>query len=221
MVLVTPGVALILFGTILVVSIGLAWWMGTFRSYDSSTFHTFIAILGGLGVFITFMFYYSVVELQQLQYATATSQEFARINVSIQNTMLNDVKDAVLIIPNFVASIQPLTPYCVTKPDPKTEEAITKENVLSSRIFGIWQDVMIANANVRVNCTPYINLFLQQANSKQLYQVWQRSYLNYECRTIEFGDLLFKYGLPIREQTPESYMDAAQELIRDPTYLAL
>ena len=58
---------------------------GSISTYDKGSFHTFIAVLTGLGVFITFMFYYNLVELQAQQQKLASIQELSRIN----NTVLS------------------------------------------------------------------------------------------------------------------------------------
>lgn len=231
MVLVSSNLALGLFGIILIISGVIAWFMGTYNDYDKGAFHTFIAILTGLGVFVTFLFYYNVVELQNQQQQLAMIQEFARINDYLLDGILNGMKEASIDVPNFVLSLTPLTNticcsgtgYCIspTGSDPVTPQTCTTKMTLSYRIFSIWQDVILSNKYIVFDSTTYIFNFLQRANSKPLYEQWLLSKLNFTPTTQIFGDLLFEYGLPITSQTPETYQIATQKLINDPRYKSL
>lgn len=209
----------------------IAWRMKDYGNYDKSSFHSFIAILAGLGVFVTFMFYYNVVELQNQQQLSTGIQEIARINNSISNSLLEEIKNSSLIIPNFVLSITPLTntACCNTQgclntsipEDPVTPETCTQKMVLSYKIFSLWQDQLVSNKYVHLDEIPYVSNFLQRANSKQLYEQWLVNKLNFSEETQNFGDLLFKYGLPITVQVPDSYITAAKELINDVQYQSI
>jgi len=108
---VTPRIAFGFFLVILVVAGIIAWRFNNYSEYDKGAFHTFIAILAGLGIFVTFLFYYSVIELQQQQQAKSNLQELCRINDAVLNSVLNEIKQASLIVPNFVLSINPLDKY--------------------------------------------------------------------------------------------------------------
>lgn len=237
MVLVTPNIALALFALIIIVSAVIAWRMGSYADYDKCSFHTFVAILAGLGVFVTFMFYWNVVQLQNQQQELAAAQELARINDSVLNSVLDEIKDASYLIPNFVISITPLTNVvcCSTgstggatatciievEPDPINQQTCTEKMVLSYRIFALWQDVIISNRFTNMDEVSYVANFLQRANSPQLYVQWTSSRINFDNQTKQFGNLLFEYGLPITNQTPEEYVAAAQKLINDPRYKSI
>jgi hypothetical protein len=221
---VTPTIALGLFVVILIIAGILAWYMNDYASYDKGSFHTFIAILAGLGVFVTFMFYFSVIELQQQQQELATIQELARVNDSLLNSVLNEMKTASEIIPNFVLSITPLTnTVCSSNapPDPVSPQTCTEKMVLSYRIFSVWQDVIVSDRFLTMDPISYVANFLQRANSPQLEEQWSVNKLNFSSETQEFGDLLFKYGLPITNQTPAEYISTAQTLLNDPKYLSI
>lgn len=218
---ITPNFALILFAIILVVSGVLAWRMNSYAQYDKGSFHTFIAILAGLGVFITFAFYYAVIELQQQQQALAGIQELARINDSVLNSVLNAISESSNIIPNFVLSITPLTnTVCDSSApdDPVNPQTCTEKMILSYRIFSLWQDMIVSDRFLTIDPISYIANFLQRANSPQLQQQWFVNKLNFLPATQTFGDLLFQYGLPITNQIPSEYINAAQNLINDPIY---
>lgn len=224
MTLVTPIIALGIFILILIVSGILAWRMNNYATYDKTSFHTFIAILSGLGVFVTFMFYYSVIDLQQQQQQLATIQELSRVNDSLLNSVLNEMKTASLVIPNFVLSITPLTnTVCNTSApeDPVTPQTCTTKMTLSYRIFSVWQQVIFSDKFLTIDPISYVADFLQRANSSQLAQEWNVNRLNFTSDTQIFGDLLFEYGLPITNQTPTEYISAAQKLIDDPRYINL
>jgi hypothetical protein len=223
MALVSPNLALGLFGIILVIAGLIAWYMQHYNTYDKSSFHTFIAILTGLGVFVTFMFYYNVVELQNQQQQLAALQELTRINDALQNTVLKGILQASNIIPNFVLSITPLNKItccesCIIVPDPVTPQTCTEKMTLSYKIFSLWQDVLISNKFIGFDPVTYITGFLEQANSPQLFEQWKLVRNTFNTKTQSFGDLLFKYGLPITIQTPETYQQTALTLMSDPIY---
>ena len=221
---VTPKVVLGLLLVIVVVAAILAWHTKDYASYDKGAFHTVVAVLAGLGVFITFAFYYSVVELQQQQQMLANIQELSRINDSVLNSVLSEIREASNIIPNFVLSITPLTnTVCESEvgEDPVNPQTCTEKMVLSYRIFSLWQDVIVSDKFLAMDPVSYVANFLQRANSSQLEQQWSVNKLNFSREAQEFGDLLFEYGLPITIQTPEEYVATARKLIGDPRYTAI
>jgi hypothetical protein len=230
--LVSENIALIIFGVILVISAGLAWYMKSYAAYEPGMFHTFIAILSGLGVFVTFMFYYNVLLLQNQQQQLAALEQISNINSSVIDSVLDSMIKSSTIIPNFVLSITPLTNQvcCSTgttgstgcsipvELDPITPETCTQKMVLSYRIFSLWQDVITSNKLIDFDPTAYVSNFLQRANSSQLYVQWTAAKIDFNPNTQTFGDLLFRFGLPITVQTPEEYSAVAIKLISDPQF---
>lgn len=242
MVLITENFALLAFAAIIIVSALLTWWMGTYADYDKSRFHTFISILIGLGIFITFLFYYNVVLLQNQQQQLEALEDISRINGLVLTNMLTEIKTASDIIPNFVLSITPLTntaccagstgttgttgptgPTCVipVTADPVNPQTCTQKMTLSYRIFSTWQDTIISTNVLKHDPLSYVSNFLQRANSSQLYAQWLVTKLDFYPTTQCFGDLLFEYGLPITVQTPETYITAANNLIANPRFKSL
>ena len=235
MVLVTPSVALAIFAVILIIAALVAWRKETYADYDKGAFHTFVAILAGLGIFVTFMFYWNVVQLQGQQQELAAIQELARINDSVLNSVLDEIQQASEIIPNFVLSITPLsnTVCCATGgtgttgctipvgPDPVNPETCSEKMVLSYRIFSLWQDVIVSDKFINYDPVAYVANFLQRANSPQLYAQWSVAYINFNSSVQAFGNLLFEYGLPITNQTPQEYQAVANQMIADPRYKAI
>ena len=195
--------------------------MGEHENYDKGSFHTFVVVLAGLGVFVTFLFYYNILFLQSQQQSLAAIQELSRLSDSVLNSVLDEIKEASVSIPNFVLSITPLTnTICaaMAPEDPVNPQTCTEKMVLSYRIFSLWQDVIVSDNFIHFNPNFYIANFLQRANSSQLYQEWTVNKLNFRTDTQSFGDLLFEYGLPITNQTPDEYTTVAQKLINDPRY---
>ena len=231
--LLTANIALIVFAAILILSAIISYRFKSFKKFEGGAFHIFIVVLTGLGVFVTFMFYYNVVELQNQQQQLAALQEVARLNNTIINSVLTEIQNSSLIIPNFVLSITPLTNticcstgstgsseicYIPVGDDPINAQTCSAKLSLSYRIFEMWQDVILAHTFINYNPLSYIVNFLQKANSQQLYIQWNVNKINFNNDTIIFGDLLFKYALPITNQTPEEYVSVANNLINDYMY---
>jgi hypothetical protein len=239
MALITENLALLAFAVILIVSALLTWWIGSYANYEGSNWHTFISILLGLGIFITFLFYYNVVLLQNQQQQLAALEDISRINSSVLSDTLAEIQAASDTIPNFVLSMTPLTntvccagntgstgatgTACVipVEPDPVTPQACTQKMALSYRIFSTWQDTIISTAVLNHDAVSYVSNFLQRANSSQLYAQWVVSKIDFYPATQQFGDLLFEYGLPITTQTPDTYVAAANKLIADARFTKL
>jgi hypothetical protein len=214
---VTPIIALIVFVIVLLIAFVASLFLG--NSFQTSRLHVFLACLSGLSIVITFLFYYSVVELQQQQQKLTLIQETSRISDSVLDSLMNEIKESVTIIPNFVASITPLNPCNDPPEDPNTQEACTQKLVLSYKVFSIWQDVLLSSLFVDLEPVSYITSFLQRAHSPQLLEQWTANKINFNSRTQQFGDLLFEYGIKIEPQTPESYVTAAEKFIEDQRYI--
>lgn len=224
--LISPNVAIAIFGLILVISGIMAWVMKTYKRYDTSSFHTFIAILAGLGVFVTFMFYYNLVELQQQQQSLLSIQELAKINGSMNQEVLKIVQKSSKIIPNFISSITPLTNKAccgevICSPDPVNVETCTQKMIIAYAIFSLWRNVITSCKFVESSMSNYIADFLQRANSPQLYKEWKAIYLDFDLKTQQFGDLLFEHGLAITEQTTDSYVNASSKMMKDERFVKL
>lgn len=234
MVLISSSLAGLILVVIVVIALGIAWYKQNYQNYDRDSFHTFIAVLTGLGVFITFLFYYNLIQLQEQQQELTALQELSSLSDTTVNGMLEAMNSSSATIPAFVMSLTPLTNTiccpgssvegtCAYTPaeDPITPQTCTEKMTLSYRIFSLWQDVLMSNGYIDRCKLAYITNFLQRANSRPLYEEWQVNRLNFSASTQTFGDLLFEYGLPITPQTPEAYTTAAQQLMVDPRYQAL
>jgi hypothetical protein len=220
--LISENLAIIVFLTIIITAVIISWYFHTFEAFNEHRLHTFIMVFGGLGVIITFLFYYNVLVLQSQQQASNQADIVARLNTSIFNNLLDAMNEAAIVAPQFILSLTPLTnPTCcgITNiPKECNPVACTKTMTLSYRIFSLWQDYIHIHDLIVIDEQSYICNFLQRANSSLLYEQWLVSKLNFDSDTQTFGDLLFTYGLPITLQVPKSYEDAAQMLLQDPIY---
>lgn len=228
--LVSSSAAIWIFIAILVISAFIAYSMPNYEYFDKTRFHSFIVILTGLGIVIVFMFYYNVVSLQSQQQDLAELDEIAHVNDVVLNGILTSLIEASASVPSFVSSLTPLTNTAccsgtgcnyIPESDPINVQNCTIKATLSYRIFNSWQTVILENGFLHNDALGYVSNFLQKANSGQLYEQWKVSRLNFIPDCQQFGDLLFLYGLPITNQIPESYIQAAEQLIADPRYAAI
>lgn len=219
---INQDTALFVFIVILIVALLIALSFGDFQSFDASWFHSFILILIGLGIFITFIFYYAVAIANQQSQQLSESLKISKINNDISNIILNEMEKSCTIIPNFISSINPLssTNNMLTS-DPDISEANTAKIILSTRIFMIWEDILIIKRLTKADELSYLTDFLQRANSKQLHELWKIGKINYNESTQIYGDLLFEYGLQIIEQKPDLYVSAAKKMLEDERYKKL
>jgi hypothetical protein len=217
--LINQKTALFIFLSIIVASILVAIYFKSFDEFEHNRIRTFITVLGGLGIIITFLLYYNIVALQTEQQETNRLTIIQEINISILNSILKAMNDASSIIPMFVLSLNPLTNSSTSNvPDPTDPIASTTKTTLSYRIFSLWQDYIWLRDGIEIDSIAYLNNFLQRANSPMLHELWLVSKLNFTNETEALGDLLFEYALPITVQVPQSYIDASAKLIADPRY---
>lgn len=188
------------------------------RNYENSRAYVFLTVLAGLNIFMTFFFYYGIVESTERQFNLDVTKETARLNNMFVDKFIDAVMDEEDTVPNFVASLNPLQMNTVSQPDPDTDRARLARLNLSYKIFTIWQDFMFSDDFIAIEPVSYITSFLQRANSYALLQQWKTSKIDFNDTTQEFGDLLFEYAIPIVNQTPSSYTEAAKRLVHDKRY---
>lgn len=217
MALVNPSIALLVLGLVLLAVI-LITLRTSPKDYDQSRSYVFMTVLSGLGVIITFFFYYGVVELNQEQQRLNVVQETARLSNTLVEELMLEISEAAKVVPNFAASVSPLQTYPQPIPDPDDLEATFSKLFLSYKIFSVWQDVLLADEFTANEPLSYITSFLQRANSRPLYYEWIRSKIDFNKSTQQFGDLLFEYALPIKDQLPEVYVETAERFLKDPRY---
>lgn len=220
---VTPNVALIVFLCVLVAAAFISFRTNP-NTFTGSKLQIFISCLAGLGIFVTFLFYYSVVELQQEDIRINVIKQTARVNDLFINTLLKEMLSSSELIPNFVLSMMPLNScgnFDVPPVDVNSVRACIEKFSLSYKIFTIWQDTINSNDFIKIEAETYISNFLQRAHSEELERIWKNNRLNFDEDTQILGDLLFQYSKEIVEQTSESYIEAAKKLMADEKYKQL
>jgi hypothetical protein len=218
--LVTPRTTVIILVVVVIAAIILTFLVKP-KKYDESRVDVFMSVLAGLGIIVTFFFYFGTVELNERQQRHAVVQETARINDVIIEELMSELAIGSEIVPNFVASVTPVRSSYYVPPDPVTPRALARKTFLSEKIFSVWQDILISDEFTKNEPFSYITRFLQQANSIQLYEEWLESRIGFNQRTQRFGNLLFEYALPIRDQRPEVYTKLAKRVLEDPSYLEI
>lgn len=215
--LVRPASTVFVLAAVVIVAIILTFLV-TPGQYQGSRVQIFMSVLTGLGIVVTFFFYFGTVELNARQQKLAIVQETARINNVLIEELYNEIAFASDIVPNFVASINPVRSSYYVPPDPNTARAQAEKTFLSEKIFSVWQDILISDEFTANEPLSYITRFLQNANSIQLYEQWLESKIGFNLNTQNFGDLLFEYALPVTDQRPEVYLNLAEKFLNDPRY---
>ncbi len=231
MLLVTPTVLIVVFIVVAIVAIAACYRYKTHEDYQQSKIHIFVSVLGATAIILTAVLYFNLIQLHNRQSDTEAHKEMVDINQSILETLYSELKKASVKIPSFVLSITPLgTSKCelgredsgAYKSDGDTPVICTWRRSISSRIFFIWQDVILGGKSVIGNMRSYIVSFLQMAVSNQLEEQWQVLKYGYSDICVKFGDMLFEKGKEIEEITdPKSYYSKAIEIIEDPVYKAI
>ena len=215
--IVTPATAVLVFMGVLIVSLLISGFC-TPNKFDHTRTKIFITCLAGFGVIITFLFYYSVVTLQQAQ----QRQSIIAMTSNINKLLLKGVIDQISgdEVPHFTSSLYPLLNIKVEQDDDTVEHQLLIFK-LSYKIFSLWQELIIALPFVDIEPLSFLSNFLQRANSELLYKQWQLSKLDFNQETQDFGDLLFRYALDIKTQTVESYICEAKKILKDPIYIKI
>lgn len=219
--IVTPVTALLVFIGVLVVSLLIAGFC-TPSKFDNTRTKIFITCLAGFGVIITFLFYYSVVSLQQTQQRQSIINMTSNINNKLLKGIIDQIQEAGKQVPHFTTSLFPLLDISHISPIVDVD-LITTDNALliykiSYKIFALWQELIIAMPFVDIDPISFLSNFLQRANSHELHEQWKRLKIDFNLETQTFGDLLFHYGLSIKDKTPDIYIKTAKTMMHDPIY---
>jgi len=231
---VTPNIAILIIIILVVVVLTITYFSNpaTFREGKASVF---FAALAGLGIFVIFFYYYTLVAVYARQQQMAITQETNDVNAQIINVVNQNMIATAGLDPGFVCSINPLMPCpeCnnYMTDDQNNEHDNTKsasdvvtcvsKSVLSFNIFSVWRTTLYSNDFTNGNALPYVTRYIQQANSEQLYVYWRLMRIDFGKNAQTFGDLLFEYGLPVKTKTSQAFVCAANKLIDDPRFSCL
>lgn len=182
------------------------------ESYNSSRIYVFITTLSSLAIFLTFLFYYSVVDLQQQQRRQAVVQETSRISEIIQVNFSESISKYAKEIPGFVAELLPLTDISPEESTVDEEDRLLMQ-ALSYQIFSVWQDIVLSTEFIAIDYSALVANALQRASSSRLFKIWKTQKIDFSDKTQKFGDRVFSKAAEIKEKTPEAYEKAAKELL--------
>jgi hypothetical protein len=216
--IVTPGMALFAFIIILIVALLISGFCNPCK-FDSTRTKIFISCLAGLGVFVTFLFYYSVVTLQQAQQRNDIINMTRNVNKNLKN-MMEQIHEASKDIPHFILSLFPLLTIHTDKDKDNIENRLLKMKI-AYKIFSLWQEIIIAVPFVDLDSHSFLYNFLQRASSQELHEIWCQMKFDFNEDTQKFGDLLFKHGLTIKNKTCEEYKKMAHQIHCDSLYMEI
>lgn len=217
---VTPNIAIAVFLIIILLSIYFSLCLDP-STYDVSRVHTFMVVFIALGSIITFLFYFSLVEIQQQNHRRNLIHESSSISDIMFNQILPAIRQSNKIIPHFTLSLFPLIKWGHISPDENTLETSVEKYLLSNYIFSVWQEVIRHSEFLSCSQDSYISQFLQYANSDQLLHQWELHHVNYEITTQRFGNLLFYYTNKYLPRTGSDFNKLAKKFTKDPIYLDL
>lgn len=219
--IITPNVAIAVFLGVLIVAFFIANLCNP-KYFSLTRTKIFISCLAGLGIIVTFMFYFSIVTLQQSQQRFDIIEMTAQISKMLTKGVIDQIQQSSAKLPHFVMSLFPLL-HCgcdIKEDEDSVENCILKFNI-SYKIFTLWQELLIATPFLDLDQHCYLCLFLQRASSKQLHEQWLRCKLDFNEETQIFGDLLFKYAFKINCHTNDHYIKMAKKILHDPIYKKL
>lgn len=208
---VTPGIAIFILISIATVSLLISLWFEP-TNYSSSRVSVFVTTVSSLAIFLTFIFYYSVVDLQQQQRKQAVIEETTRITHSIQKTFSDNISKYANVVPGFISQLLPLS-NIETPPDNDKPEDDIITYVLSYQIFSVWQDIVLTNEFISIDYVALIAHALQRAKSNILKEQWQKMKVDFGRDARLFGDTVFKKAETITDMTPEAFLKAANDLM--------
>jgi hypothetical protein len=211
---VTPVMAIILFIVLIAICVIVCIVVNP-TVFKDSRGNTFLIMLNGLSIIIVILFYLALLQIYQQQIDLATVQETATVNDSLFN-FADSIRAAAKTNPDFVLSISPLM-RCPSGDVPKCVDRL----ILSHQEFSVWEGVIGSVGFANFDPLAYTTAFLQRANSQELYEDWHYLKIDFNSKTQKFGDFLFAYGLPITQQEPQTYVQVAKKLLRNPEYQAL
>jgi hypothetical protein len=194
---VNTSVVILVFILILVISAVAAMVIDP-TNFDKTRWRTFIVTAAALGIVITFMWYFFLVE-QSIDTDMKDELDTRRhMGKNIIDNCVGGIEKSCEKIPGFCSSIMPLQ-------EPKDIERAT----LSYRLFDSWEYCAQCPFQNRGD----IALFLQWCKSKKLKKQWLKQRCNFSEKTERFGDLLFEVSSKTKN-TPTSYKIASKEVLR-------
>jgi len=193
--LLGPTFVIVLFFILLLVAIVVSVNVNSHDHFTKSKMNTFITIISGSAIFMTFIFYYNIVELQRLQNKDASIAQVVKLNRKISEEINEEMNNAIEKIPNFVLSLNPLLKYeLIPGKDENTFTSNLLKESISYKIFSIWENYIISESLIHYDEISYISNFLQKTKSLFLKEIWEKKKFCFPLHVQKFGDLLFEYS---------------------------
>jgi hypothetical protein len=108
---ITPELVILVFFLIFILALIITWRVKPDK-FDDSRARVFVFVFASLGVIITFLFYYSVVLLQQEQEKTNRINQTFELNDNVFNSLLLELDESARIIPVYTLLTLPLQSTC-------------------------------------------------------------------------------------------------------------
>lgn len=219
--IITPAVALGVFMLVLIIALLISGFTNP-TYFDHTRTKIFLYCLTSLGIVITFLFYYSIVQLQASQQRVVILQATSNITKMLTKGIHDQIHKVSKQIPNFAMSLFPLC-HCQNN---NNEDTLSPENCIirvkiSYKIFSLWQELLLCLPFIDIEPTSYVCICLQHAHSKYLKEQWDISKQDFNCKTQSFGDMLFHHASKIKKQTPQKYKNMAINMQKNKTFMSL
>ena len=179
-------------------------------NFDKTRWRTFLITAASLGIVITFMWYFFLVEQNYSVQDTIDTSERRHIEEGIVEASVADIQKNSGIIPAFCESLFPLQFGHCKYECSLNRKKLLHETTLSYRLFDTWDHYVLS----KINPVSDMTYFLQWASSPHLKKQWDKQYINFNSKTQLFGDLLFKEASEIKMLTPHAYSTAAKRIFR-------
>ena len=220
--LITPVNILILFGISVIASLLFTYFYKSYDSYDKSRSHIFFTMMVSfLAVFVVLfnmLLAYSIMMQTQI----SVIEQSGNVSQIVLYQLENYIAENANKLPMFVKSISPLVVLSSDgEVDESTVQAQRLKQSMSMKIISVWMYLYNASKFTVFDPRSYVYYLLQYCNSQEFYEIYQVLKYNYNKEIVQIGDILFKYSLPIENQTVESYLQATEEVISDPKFKSI
>lgn len=208
---VNTSVVIAVFLLILVISMVTAIIISP-ENFERSRWRIFLVTAASLGIIITFMWYFFLVEQNVENKKITTCNERRHIESLVIDASVKSIQTNSELAPQFCSSLFPLQEsYVYEEHEPKCSRY--KKSVivstLSYQLFDTWDHYVYSTFQPKGD----IAYFLQWATSKELQHQWTKQYINFDKNTQKFANILFNSANEIDNiSDPVEYEKASREV---------
>lgn len=218
---VIDGYVVILVFVLIVCVAIISSWLITPGSYDETRWKVFLTTIAALGIAMVFVINYSQIDIQNQQKELLKIREHDNIDREV-NEILKLLEDGVEKSPSLVKELMPIEyPEKENDCSNRSLKERAYQSMISKRIFYLWQLLVAEKQFVEDEDGAFMALFLQWASSKQLQNLWKKSYITLAPEGKKFGEILFKYSGKVKETTVEEFRRVTCEMRLSTEYLTL